>query len=99
MHDFDAVANGERRRARWRSPEGWVRVDRVSERRLCLRGPRRELLRLFTARRADWACLHQRHIEGGTQGPFTEMMLVRLDPPFTAGLPLPHRRSGDAALP
>jgi hypothetical protein len=91
MHDFEAVARGERQRARWRSPEGWVRVDRLSDQRLCLRGPHREVARLSSAARADWTCLHQRQMDGGPQGALVEMMLVRREPEFTAGLQ-PQRR-------
>jgi hypothetical protein len=88
MHDFDAVANGERPRARWRSPEGWVRVDRLSDRRLCVRGPRSEVVRISSAAQPDWTCMHQRQLDDGAHGPVTEMMLVRRDPAFGPGLQL-----------
>jgi hypothetical protein len=97
MQDFDAVASGARQRVRWLSPDGWVRVDRLSEQRLCVRGPRREVVRVSSVAKAEWSCLHQRQFDGGVHGTLVELMLVRREPEFSAGLD-PQRSSGSARL-
>lgn len=52
--EFDAVLRGERSRARWRSPHGWVRAQRLSDHHLSLRGPRAEVVRLSAQAGAAW---------------------------------------------
>jgi hypothetical protein len=80
MTDFDSVASGMRQRARWRSPQGWVRAEWLSDTYLRLRGPRPELMRVWDRVRHRWTCLRQhagdppvhRHDEDGQY----EMLLV-----------------------
>jgi hypothetical protein len=93
MHDFEAVASGARQRVRWLSADGWVRVDRLSEQRLCVRGPRREVVRLSSVAQNEWSCLHQRQFDGGMHGTLVELMLIRREPEFTSSLQ-PQQRDG-----
>jgi hypothetical protein len=47
--------------------------------------------------KAEWSCLHQRQFDGGVHGTLVELMLVRREPEFSAGVD-PQRSSGSARL-
>lgn len=57
---FDAVAGGHRQRGRARSPQGWVRVQRLDPETLSLTGPPCQLLAVWKARRRGWRCVRGR---------------------------------------
>jgi hypothetical protein len=78
MRDFDAVVNGTRRRARWRSPDGWVRVERLSEDHLSLRGPCSEVRRLCAAIPPGWRC--PQPLRDTDEAAAAEVLLVRKAP-------------------
>jgi len=53
---FSSVASGQRPRARWLTPQGWVRAQRSTEDSLILAGPADELQRICSDHRRDWSC-------------------------------------------
>lgn len=57
---FDAVADGQRQRSRARTPQGWVRIERLDAERLLLRGPHASLFAVWSARRRHWRCVQMR---------------------------------------
>lgn len=77
---FDAVANGTQRRARWRCADGWMRVERLSDHHLQVRGPRADLQALALAVRDDWCCVlptQARMPADHERDGMLELMLVR----------------------
>jgi hypothetical protein len=77
---FEAVANGTQRRARWRCADGWMRVERLSDHHLQVRGPRADLHALAHAVRNDWCCVmpaQARMPDQDDPDGMLELMLVR----------------------
>jgi hypothetical protein len=86
--EFESVANGQRRRARWRCTHGWMRVERLSDHHLRIRGPRAELLALARAVSVDWNCmLPDRGLTaaGDSEDGLFELTLVRNPSPAGSG--------------
>jgi hypothetical protein len=84
--DFEAVANGTQRRARWRSPLGWVRVERLSDHHLQVRGPRAEVKSLARAIRSEWISLMHgtsaMALDSAAGSDEVELLLVRSTSPL-----------------
>jgi hypothetical protein len=77
--EFETVANGSRRRARWRCGKGWMRVERLSDHHLRVRGPHSELQALARAVSSDWICMQPgaQAVASDTAEGMFELTLVR----------------------
>ncbi len=83
LDGIESVTSGHRARARWRTEQGWVRLERLTDRTVVVSGPPVAVRRIWHACRGEWHCAGSRaggpvHYIGHRGN--AELMLVQSTP-------------------